>query len=320
MSKRENRTLGRGLAVNTVISVIGGIRTAFNYAVKAGIIPSNPFSKVRLPAKKKSSADSMTLDEAWAFVSVKDDFFYGLAFVFQLHTGLRPQELMALIWDDIDFIKGTVHVERACKWIEGRFTGIGSPKSERGNRFIELAPELLDLLKIHFEKQQERIKEFNRAGIAYGGDAVKEWLSTYRPDQAHHYRNTNLIFPNGSGTVEYMELYRRQFKAMLRKARIDRKLRWYDLRHTHATFLLMMGTPDFEVADRMGHTVEQLRETYSHILEGRQRQASILFASVVPVECAQPKPTNEVKNRVYQYVGTAKGHLIDVMLGVQGTK
>jgi integrase len=227
---------------------------------------------------------------------------------------------MALIWDDIDFIKGTVHVERACKWIKGVFTEIGPPKSERGHRFIELAPELLELLKIHFEKQQERIKEFNRAGIAYGGDAVKKWLTTCRPDQAHHYRNINLIFPNHSGVVENSSVHRQQFKAMLRKAGITRKLRWYDLRHTHATFLLIMGIPEFEVADRMGHRVEQLRETYSHMLEGRQRKASKMFASIVPVVCAQPEATDEVKTLVFEYVGNTRGHLLDFLLGTQGKK
>ena len=134
----------------------------------------------------------MTIEEAKAFGTVKDDFWYGNAFVFQLHMGLRPQEVMALIWEDVDFERGTVRIERACKWIRGVFTGFGPTKCKRSDRIIGLAPEHLELLRSHFEKQQQLIEQRKTRGQPYGEPKLKEWVQRERPQQSHLYDSARL--------------------------------------------------------------------------------------------------------------------------------
>jgi integrase len=98
----DSAVYGRGLAIASVHSVRRLLNSAFNFAVDEKLLVENPVTKVKLPPLNRSSAKSLTLEETIAFVSVKDNYWYGDAFVFQLHIGLRPEELMALIWDDID--------------------------------------------------------------------------------------------------------------------------------------------------------------------------------------------------------------------------
>ena len=69
--------------------------------------------------------------------------------------------------------------------------------------------------------------------------------------------------------------------------------RWYDLRHTHATFLLTLGIPDREIAERMGHSVFTLSSTYSHFIKSRRSVAATLFVELIPVNGEQFKPPNE---------------------------
>jgi len=52
-------------------------------------------------------------------------------------------------------------------------------------------------------------------------------------------------------------------------------VRFHDLRHAHATFLLKAGTPPHVVSKRLGHsTVAFTLQVYAHVLPGQQREAA----------------------------------------------
>ncbi|MFA8440178.1 tyrosine-type recombinase/integrase [Pueribacillus sp. YX66] len=56
-----------------------------------------------------------------------------------------------------------------------------------------------------------------------------------------------------------------------------RKIDFHDLRHTHATMLLKEGENPKAVAERLGHDVRTLMETYAHVLPNMQKQTAINF-------------------------------------------
>jgi integrase len=114
----EKEVGGRGLSPNTVRTLRKVLAAAFKYAVQK-LITESPVSGTKVPSVEESKAAPLTFEDAEALESVKDDLWYGNAFVFQVYTGLRPQELMALIWEDIDFERRTLRIERACKWENG---------------------------------------------------------------------------------------------------------------------------------------------------------------------------------------------------------
>jgi integrase len=286
---------GRGLSPNMVRKLKKVLSGAFSFAVKKKFIAENPISGIELPPMRKSVADSMSIEEAITFSSVKDKFWFGDAFVFQLHTGLRPQELMALFWEDIDFEQGTVRIERACKWIKGSFKGFGKTKNERGDRTIGLAPEQLDLLRAHRATQQEVIEECKTRGQRYGEPMIEEWVTDKRPKQAHLYAEARLIFPKRTGKVPSPSSPFIDIKAMLRCAGITHgrtNYRWYDLRHTHATVLLSSGEPIHEVADRMGHSRIMLLSRYAHSLKSRLSSGAAVFAKLVPIKSNGSDPSS----------------------------
>lgn len=86
-------------------------------------------------------------------------------------------------------------------------------------------------------------------------------------------------------------------------------LRWYDLRHTHATYLLTMGVPDHEVAARLGHSVLMLNEIYAHVLPKRQRLASSLIVSLIPTKITGTPVREEIFTRVGRLAAMAKEEL-----------
>jgi site-specific recombinase XerD len=55
-----------------------------------------------------------------------------------------------------------------------------------------------------------------------------------------------------------------------------------DLRHTHATILLLLKVPVHVVSQRLGHASPVITmSVYAHVLPGSQREAAELFAKAV---------------------------------------
>ncbi len=78
-------------------------------------------------------------------------------------------------------------------------------------------------------------------------------------------------------------------------------IRVHDLRHTHATLLLLAREPVHVVSQRLGHTSPVVTMTiYAHVLPGNQRDAANAFARLirkapqcvtqVPMQCHRGSP------------------------------
>ncbi len=63
-----------------------------------------------------------------------------------------------------------------------------------------------------------------------------------------------------------------------------RSFRWYDLRHTHASLLLLTATPHIEIAERLGHSLAVLYSTYAHVIASRRHVAAKAFADLISAE------------------------------------
>jgi integrase len=89
------------------------------------------------------------------------------------------------------------------------------------------------------------------------------------------WENNDLVFCSEFGTPHSIpNLTYRYFRPILAKADIP-QIRLYDLRHTHATLLLMAEENPKVVAERLGHsTIVQTLDTYSHVLPTMQRKAT----------------------------------------------
>ena len=60
------------------------------------------------------------------------------------------------------------------------------------------------------------------------------------------------------------------------------RIRLHDLRHTHATLLLLAGTHPKVVQERLGHSsIAITLDTYSHVLPGLQEKAALAFESTL---------------------------------------
>ena len=62
-------------------------------------------------------------------------------------------------------------------------------------------------------------------------------------------------------------------------------IRLHDLRHTHATHLLMAGVNVKVVSERLGHSSVSLTlDTYGHVMSGQQAEAAAAAAALLTSE------------------------------------
>ena len=98
--------------------------------------------------------------------------------------------------------------------------------------------------------------------------------SAERLNAGNNYRDFGLVFTvPGGAPIAASNMYRRHFLPLLAKAGVPR-IRFHDLRHTHATLLMVDGVNPKIVAERLGHTgVAITLDLYSHATTAMQQDA-----------------------------------------------
>lgn len=102
--------LASGLSKKSVNNYLTVLRRSLVVAKKRDLIPSVPeIEWLRAP---KPEFDSLHFEEAERLVKAADGEWKTLILV-ALRTGMRHGELLALRWEDVDLVKGQIHVRRS---------------------------------------------------------------------------------------------------------------------------------------------------------------------------------------------------------------
>jgi integrase len=247
-----SRKLAAGLSRRTVEYLHAILHRALGHAERQGLIPFNPADRVRppRPARTPGRLGVLSPEQARRFLEAARQYEYGPLFVLAVTTGMRLGELLGLKWQDIDFEAGAVHVRRALYRVRGEWVE-GEPKSAAGKRKITLPALAVAVLKEHRVAQLEaRLK----AGAAW--------------------EETGLVFTTATGRPIHPRNVNRALESVLKRAGLPR-IRFHDLRHSHATLLLMLGENPRVVQERLGHSQITLTlQTYSHVLPDLQAGAA----------------------------------------------
>jgi integrase len=174
--------------------------------------------------------------------------FYAMA----LDTGMRPGELFALEWADVDFDRAGVTVKKSLAHDADGKLHVKDVKTKKGRRQIRLSTFTLTILHDH-----------RKAMLTEGHAGGPVFCST---------------------TGQYMDvanLHHYSFKPILKRAGLP-FIRLYDLRHTCATLLLLSGENPKVVSERLGHaSVVLTLDVYSHVMEGMQEQAAAKMDAIL---------------------------------------
>lgn len=218
------------------------LRRAFRKLVPR-FLPANPCDSVPMPRKAKPEIQPLSKEDVEKLMrSVVGDRLEAL-YVVAVLSGARVSELLALAWTDIDFEAGAISINRTLSG-SGKNPKIEPPKSQASRRRILLPHRAVEALHAH----RKRMLMEGNAG-------------------------SRTVFCKPDGGILTRQMVHYQFKPILEKHGLP-KIRFHDLRHSHATLLLLAGENPKVVAERLGHSkISITLDTYSHVLPSMQEQA-----------------------------------------------
>jgi len=221
--------------------------------------PAQRYRASRNPTKELSKIRFLNQDESRLFLdAVRGDRHEGL-YVLAITTGMRQGEMLGLQWPDLDLEGGKVTIARALHRTKRRrdpdnpepwFT-LRQPKTPGSRRTIDIPPVTIMALRARKEQQREQ--------RMLAGDAWDE---------------QKLIFTTGRGTPVDASNVLHSFQQILAGAGIE-KMRFYDLRHTHASLLIAEGVHPKNIAEQLGHaSIKLTMDLYGHLFEGSDKESA----------------------------------------------
>jgi len=149
---------------------------------------------------------------------------------------MRAGEIAGLRVGRVDFLRSTVEVSESITEVNGRL--VAGPTKNYQRRTVPLPTFLRDDLAAHLHGKQVDPSDFF------------------------------LTAPEG-GPLRHNNFYRRHFKPAITQAELPKAVRFHDLRHSYAGFLIAQGAHPRAIMERMGHSSVQVTlGTYGHLLPG----------------------------------------------------
>ena len=210
--------------VNSVTKYRSILYSMFEKALKSDLISYNPLSRVKSPLstnKKFKKLDNLVDEEIFPFNQnevieilkhAKENLYYFI--LVMLLTGIRPGELIALKWNDVDFKKKRIAIDKTI--VNGK---VGNVKTQSSVRYVDIIPSL-----------EIKLKELYNITGTYDNLFISHFK---KPFYSHDILNL-------------------RFKKLLKEIEIkERKI--YNLRHTFASTMINDGVNILWVSRMLGH-------------------------------------------------------------------
>lgn len=227
------------LSRKTINNVVGVLAVLLRDARLDGYkVPEIPFNKLKRPRKIERPRPHYTPDQVRHILAAASEP-WGTFFAVLAMTGLRPGEALGLQWQDLDFIKQVIRVNRSSWYGQTKL-----PKTTAGERTVPMPAELLHRLQAY-----RQIWPANPAGFLFA-------TRNGRPPSTNKVQNDRL-----RPILKALGIY-------------TPGLGLYSFRHFVATQLLDVGASPKSVQAQLGHTDATFTvKQYGHVVPQHQAEA-----------------------------------------------
>lgn len=250
---KEGGKKGQGLSTSTVKATRRYMSMCFDQAIKSGILQKNVVKDTKPVKLVKKEIMPLNKEQAAQLTKIAKETgeMQHMAILLALSTGMRLGEIFGLKWDCVEIEKGIVYVKQALVTSKSGQL-FQEPKTAASRRKIPLPTDVTKELRKY-----------------------KKWQDWQRHLIGDKWDDNDMVLANSFGrVVDTSNFTSRYFKNMLVQAGINRSVKFHDLRHTHATLLLLQGVNVKVVSERLGHTsIKMTLDTYSHVLPDMQETA-----------------------------------------------
>lgn len=250
--------------LTNIRAVAGGI---FRRAVASGILQSSPVDVIggRLGREDREVRQAEWLTEpelakVLAVAKEREPRFHPLLLTLA-STGIRLGEALGLQVGDADLARGKLSIRRSVR----KFL-VGSPKSGKP-RTVDVPPATVAVLR--------------------------DWMDTIRAEAAVRGQEALWLFPSLTGHLLDSTYARDALSRCLKAARITRKIRLHDFRHTYSSLAIQRGVPLLIVSRQLGHSSVAITDrVYGHLAPDATRQAADAWEAILTEHSRNPRATD----------------------------
>ncbi len=260
-TEKHHRPGAATLSPKTVRHVHTVIQKALRDAVRKRLVIRNVAVDADPPTLRRAGGPEM---KTWAaaqlraFLDGMESHPLGPAFVLAATTGMRRGEVLGLRWADVDFRHGQLAVRQTVLTVRYELV-FSPPKTTRSRRTLALDSRTFAALKAHATTQAE----------------LKQTMG-------ESYVDRDLVFTQPDGSPVHPDFLSQTFDRSVKRLGLPR-IRFHDLRHTHATLGLAAGVPAKVMSERLGHaSVAFTLDVYTHAVpslsaEAAQQVSDLIF-------------------------------------------
>jgi integrase len=252
-----------GLSARTRRHIHRILRSALARAVELQLLARNPADafRKRLPKVERREMATLSAEQSARLLeAIKHTRIYWPVLM-ALTAGVRRGEVFALRWKNVDLEGGSLRVVES---LEQTKSGIRfkAPKSGKA-RAITLPVFAVNELK---RLKRQQAEELLMLGVRQTGET--------------------LVCARADGQPLQPQSLTHQFTRLINRVKDIPRIRFHDLRHSHATQLLLAGVHPKVAQERLGHaTITTTLDLYSHVTETMQNDAAnrldALFQAVI---------------------------------------
>lgn len=250
----------QGLSSYTIRTTYLILKTALTHAVKWELITKNPMENMSAPKIQKTSRGTWTFEQVNEFLNATKNRHphYHMAFLLAVYTGMRKAEILGLQWKHVDFKNKRISIEQTQLNLTGKGYEFDGVKSHAAKRSISIDDFLIQELRKHKKRQMETKLQLG-------------------PE----FTDLDLVISTHKGTPMNQRSVSKDFYIVRDQLGLP-KIRFHDLRHTHATLLLQLGENVKVISERLGHSsVNITLEVYAHAMPDMQKSAADNFSSAL---------------------------------------
>jgi integrase len=241
-----------GLSPRTRRHIHRILSTSLSRAVEQQLIARNPSDvfRKRLPKVERREMATLTAEQSLRLLAALRHTRVYWPVLMALATGMRRGEILALRWRNIDLDQANVRVVESLEQTKAGLRA-KAPKNERA-RAITLPAFAIDELR--------RLKREQAEGLLALG--VRQGAET-------------LLCARADGEPMQPRSLTHEFTRLIGRIKDIPRVRFHDLRHSHATQLLLAGVHPKVAQERLGHsTISVTLDLYSHVSGTMQEDAA----------------------------------------------
>ena len=242
----------QGMHILTLRKILVTLGQILNYAVRHRYLDHNPLRDAERPRGKGSEGEGeqdkmmvLNPEQIKALLGKVTDQKYKTLFMLAVFTGARQGELLGLKWEDVDWEKSQLHIQRT--YTKGLFF---TTKTKSSSRKVDLGPKVIT--------------------------SLKKWKLACPKSEL------DLMFPNESGQpMNYSNMMSRHFKPALKSAKVP-QIRFHDLRHTYASLFIEQGENLKYIQNQLGHSSPTVTlNVYAHLMKSTNQEAACRLENTI---------------------------------------